>query len=157
MRLLYADDLQPGSVYDLGHATVTREDVLDFGRRWDPLPIHTDEEAAARSHFRGLIASGVHTLSILQRLTADALFSRAAIIAGRGMGGMRLPAPVHPGDVLHGEVEIREVRPRGPQRSIVLTRGTLTNQSGTLVLDMHGESVWERHPQEAKTPQGTVA
>lgn len=108
---LYAEDLRPGAVFDLGSAKVSKEEILGFGRRFDPLPLHTDEDAAAASRFRGLIASGFHTVAVLQRLLVDAVLSRAAVIAGREISSLRMRAPVRPGDVLRGTMEILEVRP----------------------------------------------
>ncbi|WP_192583026.1 MaoC/PaaZ C-terminal domain-containing protein [Streptomyces albicerus] len=142
-RVLYAEHLRPGAVFALGSAKISREEILDFGRRFDPLPLHTDEDAAAGSRFGGLIASGFHTAAVLQRLMVDAVFSRAAIIAGREISSLRMRAPVRPEDVLHGTLEIVEVRPRDDGTAVVRSRGSLTNDSGTVVLEAHGEALWE--------------
>ncbi|WP_078973464.1 MaoC/PaaZ C-terminal domain-containing protein [Streptomyces sp. MMG1533] len=120
--------------------------MLDFGRRFDPLPLHTDEDAAARSRFVGLIASGFHTLAVLQRLLVDAVFSRAAVIAGREISSLRMRAPVRPGDVLRGTMEIVEVRPRDNVAAVVRSRGALTNDSGAPVLELQGGTRWEHRP-----------
>jgi acyl dehydratase len=144
--VLYAEELRPGAVFDLGSAKISREEILDFGRRFDPLPLHTDEDAAAESRFGGLIASGFHTLAVLQRLTVDALFSRAAIIAGRDLGSVRMRAPVRAEDVLHGSMEIVDVRARDNGTAVVHSRGTLTNDSGTVVLEVEGTTLWKHRP-----------
>ncbi|MFF7646270.1 MaoC/PaaZ C-terminal domain-containing protein [Streptomyces canus] len=144
--VLYAENLHPGTVFDLGCAKVSKEEILDFGRRFDPLPLHTDERAAAGSLFGGLIASGFHTAAILQRLSVEAVFSRAALIAGREIGSLRMRAPVRPGDVLHGTMEIVEVRPRDDNTAVVRSRGTLTNDSGTVVMEIQGETLWAHRP-----------
>lgn len=144
--MLYAEGLRPGTVFELGSAKVSREEILDFGRRFDPLPLHTDEGAAAASRFGGLIASGFHTAAVLQRLLVDAVFSRAAVIAGREISSLRMRAPVRPGDVLHGTMEIVEVRPRDDGTAVVRSRGTLTNDAGTLVMEVQGETLWEHRP-----------
>ncbi|WP_405717314.1 MaoC/PaaZ C-terminal domain-containing protein [Streptomyces sp. NBC_01537] len=143
---LYAEDLHAGAVFDLGSTKVSKEEILDFGRRFDPLPLHTDEGAAAASRFGGLIASGFHTAAVLQRLSVDAVFSRAALIAGREIDSLRMRAPVRPGDVLHGTMEIVEVRPRDDSTAVVRSRGTLTNDSGTVVMEVQGETLWEHRP-----------
>jgi acyl dehydratase len=143
---LYAEDLRPGVVFDLGSAQVSREEILDFGRRFDPLPLHTDEDAAAASRFGGLIASGFHTMAVLQRLLVDAVFSRAAVIAGREITSLRMLAPVCPGDVLYGSMEIGEVRPREDGTAVVRSQGALTNDTGTVVLELQGETLWEHRP-----------
>ncbi|MDQ0596561.1 acyl dehydratase [Streptomyces canus] len=144
--MLYAEDLHPGTLFELGSTKVSREEILDFGRRFDPLPLHTNEDAAAASRFGGLIASGFHTAALLQRLVVDAVLSRAALIAGRELGPVRMRAPVRPGDVLHGSMEIMEVRPRDDGTAVVRSRGTLTNDSGTVVMEVQGETLWEQRP-----------
>ncbi|WP_371582068.1 MaoC/PaaZ C-terminal domain-containing protein [Streptomyces sp. NBC_01314] len=144
--VIYAENLRPGTVFELGSAKISKEEILDFGRRFDPLPMHTDEDAAAGSRFGGLIASGFHTAAILQRLVVDAVFAHAAVIAGREISSLRMRAPVRPGDVLHGAMEIVEIRPRDDGTAVVLSRGTLTNGSGTVVLEVRGETLWEHRP-----------
>ncbi|MDX3694637.1 MaoC/PaaZ C-terminal domain-containing protein [Streptomyces europaeiscabiei] len=144
--VLYAENLRPGAVFDLGSAKVSKEEILDFGHRFDPLPLHTDEDAAAGSRFGGLIASGFHTAAILQRLVVDTVFSRAAVIAGREISSLRMRAPVRPGDVLHGNMEIVEIRPRDDGTAVVRSRGTLTNGTGTVVMEVQGETLWEHRP-----------
>lgn len=144
--MLYAESLRPGAVFDLGSAKVSKEEILDFGRRFDPLPLHTDEDAAAGSRFGGLIASGFHTAAILQRLVVDTVFSRAAVIAGREISSLRMRAPVRPGDVLSGTMEIVEIRPRDDGTAVVRSRGTLTNDTGIVVMEVQGETLWEHRP-----------
>ncbi|MFF7169381.1 MaoC/PaaZ C-terminal domain-containing protein [Streptomyces pseudovenezuelae] len=153
--VLYAEELRPGAVFDLGSAKVSREEILDFGRRFDPLPLHTDEDAAAESRFGGLIASGFHTLAVLQRLAVDMLFSHAAVIAGREMGSIRMRAPVRPEDVLHGSMEIVDVHARNDGTAVVHSRGTLTNDSGAVVLEIEGKTLWE-HRRPGGTENGAA-
>ncbi|MEW2397238.1 MaoC/PaaZ C-terminal domain-containing protein [Streptomyces sp. NPDC046862] len=152
--VLYAEQLRPGAVFDLGTAKISKEEILEFGRRFDPLPLHTDEDAAAAGRFGGLIASGFHTMAVLQRLTVDAVFSRAALIAGREISSVHMRAPVRPGDVLHGSMKIAEVRPRDDGTAIVHSRGTLTNDTGTVVLEIQGATLWEHRPPPAGRASG---
>ena len=41
-QILYAEDLAVGDWMDLGPVEVTRDEIIDFARRFDPLPIHID-------------------------------------------------------------------------------------------------------------------
>ena len=61
----YFEDYLPGAVYEYGYVTVTEAEILDFARAFDPQPIHTDLEFAARGPFGGLIASGWHTAGVM--------------------------------------------------------------------------------------------
>ena len=64
----YFEDFKPGDVIELGSRTISKERILAFAREFDPQPFHTDEEAATRSIYGGLLASGWHTGSLLMRI-----------------------------------------------------------------------------------------
>lgn len=133
--LLYADELHPGDWIELGPHAVDEESILEFGRQWDPLPIHVDAAAAAASPFGSLIASGVHTMAIYSLLASSEFRGRLALVAGKGIDRMRLPHPVRAGSVLSLRVEITEVR-IGSRHADVHTRGVMTDQNGQVVLDL---------------------
>ena len=50
----------------VGSMTITedREEVIDFARKYDPQPFHLSDEAAAKTHFGRLAASGWHTCAM---------------------------------------------------------------------------------------------
>jgi acyl dehydratase len=110
--LIHAEDIAEGQRVEFGVHTVSREEILSFGRAWAPLPLHADERAAASGPFGGLIANGIHTMGIYQRLAVAALWRRTAVIAGRTLREIELLRPVRPGTTLTGHLELREIRPR---------------------------------------------
>lgn len=65
------EDYVPGSVHEFGSIAVDEDEVLAFGRRFDPQTFHTDAATAARTEYGGLIASGWHTAALMMRLYAD--------------------------------------------------------------------------------------
>ncbi len=107
--LIAADDLHSGYLIRLGEMTLSEDEIVDFASAWDPQWFHTDPAAAATGHHGGVIASGIHTLAVLQKLSVEAFYSRAAVIAGRGFDRLRFTAPVRPGDTLRGSVTVTEV------------------------------------------------
>jgi len=132
----YFEDYLPGAVYEYGYATVTEADILDFARAFDPQPIHTDLEFAARGPFGGLIASGWHTAGVMMRMLVDHYLSRVASLASPGLDELRWPAPVRPGDSLRLRatvVEARRSRSK-PDRGLVRTQSELINQNDEVVL-----------------------
>jgi len=132
---LFFDDLVVGQSFTTGTEQVTAEEIIAFARRWDPQPFHVDPVAAEASHFGGLVASGLHTLSQTFRLFEDLRLFRDSVVAGAGMEGVRFLAPVRAGDVLRVKVTVAEVRPtRRPDRGIVALRFETTNQDGVAVL-----------------------
>lgn len=137
----YADDLAPGHRFDFGHHHVSEEEILDFARRWDPIAIHTDPEAARRQGLDGVIASGLHTLGVYQRFVVEALWSDAAGGVGRSFR-IRFRRPVRPGTTLTGHATVSSVTPR-PERgdALVVIDGELRDDAGEVVLELVNESV----------------
>jgi acyl dehydratase len=149
-RIRYADDLTAGDRFDLGEFTVSEDDIIAFGERWDPLDFHTDPTLARASPLGVLCASGVHTQGIMQRLAARGLHRRIAIVAGRRMLGMRLRAPVTASMRLHGHTEVVSVQPRPDDRALVVVRSTLVSND-TMILEQTGELVVQRRPPRVTT------
>jgi acyl dehydratase len=58
MAIIYFEDMEQGSVHWGSKCVVDKTDMLDYGRRFDPWPFHADEDAAAKSPFGELFASG---------------------------------------------------------------------------------------------------
>jgi acyl dehydratase len=125
-ELLYADDLNVGTTIELGIYDVSRREILDFARHWDPQPIHLDDEVAARGYFGEVIASGMHTVSIYQRLAVLGAYRHWAVLAGRTIHELRLLKPVTAGMVLSGRLEVTGVTLSRPDRGLVATRGVLS-------------------------------
>ncbi len=147
--MLYAEDLIVGQTFALGSMEVTAEEIVAFARQWDPLPMHTDPEAAARGHFGGLIASGLHTMGVAIRLTVEALVGDLAVVAGREIRTLRLHRPVRPGTVLTGSVEVTEQRLRDDGRGVVVWATELHDGAGDRVLSLVTETVVFRRGADA--------
>lgn len=135
---VHAEDLEPGLVLQLGSHTVTEPEIIEFASQWDPHYFHVDpERAATESRYGGLIASGLHTLSIYQRLWVLGRRDEWNVIAGSGIDGVRLLRPVRPGDVLTARSEVRAVRLEPErQRGHVTFGGRVVNQHDKAVLEL---------------------
>lgn len=144
-RTVSADDLAPGHRVQLGTHTISEDELVRFAGEWDPQWFHTDAEAAANGHFGGLIASGIHTLAVYQKLCVAEIYSTWDVLAGRGFDSLRFVAPVRPDDTLTGWIEVTEVLPRNDRYASVTTSVDLRNQSDETVLagDMT-VMVWRR-------------
>ncbi|MFI6420265.1 MaoC family dehydratase [Streptomyces sp. NPDC050842] len=148
----YFEDFRPGDVHELGAVTVTAEEVLEFGRRFDPQPFHTDPELAERSQFGGLIASGFHTQSMFMRRYVDGLLAYSACMGSPGIDEVRYLRPVRPGDVLTARVEILGSTPSPFNRTTgtVKPRCTLVAADGTAVFSMILHSIFRRRPADSE-------
>ncbi|HEY9417276.1 MAG TPA: MaoC/PaaZ C-terminal domain-containing protein [Pseudonocardia sp.] len=140
--MLYAEDFAAGREFPFGSWTVTEQDILEFAGQWDPLPMHIDRDAADRGPHGGLIASGLHTLVIYQRLVVEALWSRTAVVAGRGFQQLQLRRVVRPGTTLTGRALITDVTPR-PDRgdALLVVDGQIVDDEGLVVLHLISEGV----------------
>lgn len=136
MSKRYLEDFAAGQRF-AGHTRIRLEDdrVRAFASEFDPQPFHLDEAAAAASLFRGLAASGWHTAAVTMRLLVDSEFQPAGGIIGAGFDELRWPRPVRPGDELHVECEVLEVRPSKsrPEQGLVKLRTHTVNQQGEIV------------------------
>ncbi|WP_372619619.1 MaoC/PaaZ C-terminal domain-containing protein [Falsiroseomonas sp.] len=132
------DDLAPGMSFDLGRFVLPREEVLDFARKYDPQPFHLDEEAAKRSIFGRLVASGLHTFSAaVGHLMRSGLLSQVNL--GAGGADLKWPAPLEPDTPVTMRVTVEEVRPSRskPEMAIVRLRYVVAVEAdGTVVLDV---------------------
>lgn len=139
-RRLPAEDMPVGQEVSCGTHDLTEEEIVDFASSWDPQYFHVDREAAAHSDYGGIIATGVHTAAIFQRLAARRLFSQYDVIAGRQIH-VRFLRPARPGDTPAGSFVIRSVEPDGRGRCDVVVDGTLRNQHGAPVLSVEVHSL----------------
>ncbi len=150
--MLYAEDFAPGQEFPFESWTLTERDILEFAGQWDPLPMHIDRDAADRGAHGGLIASGLHTLVIYQRLVVEALWSRTAVVAGRGFRQLQLRRVVRPGTTLTGRALIADVTPR-PERgdALLIVDGQIVDDEGFVVLQLisdgviAGRAAWDGH------------
>jgi acyl dehydratase len=153
---IYWEDLQPGSVRELGTTSVTAEEIKEFAGKYDPQPFHLDEEAARHSLFGGLVASGWQTACLAMRLTVDHMFAQSSSQGSPGLESLKWLKPVYPGDRLslrHTILESRPLKSR-PDTGLVRSRWELFNQDGDKVLEMEGYGMFgRRHPAEAEPPR----
>jgi acyl dehydratase len=145
---IYLEDLVVGEVFECGGRTVSREEILAFAREFDPQPFHVDEEAARRSLYGGIIASGWHTASLCMRMVVDGLTSRVVSLGSPGVDAVRWPRPVRPGDTLRVRAVCLEARPSRskPDRGLARFRYEVYNQDDALVMSMEGMALVARRP-----------
>jgi acyl dehydratase len=134
----YFEDYVTGSVHEFGSITIDEREVIEFARRYDPQPFHTDPDAARRTAFGGVIASGWHTAGLMMRLVVDHYLSHVASLASPGVDDLRWAQPVRPGDTLSVRattLETRRSRSK-PDRGIVSTLFEVLNQRGEVVMSL---------------------
>lgn len=147
----YLEDYQVGQKFASGRLKVELDGIRRFAAEFDPQPFHLDESAARASLFKGLAASGWHTAALTMRLLVGSELKPAGGIIGAGFDEFRWPRPVRPGDELHLESEILEVRPSKsrPEQGMIKVRTTTYNQDGEPVQVSVGSLVVPRRPSAA--------
>jgi acyl dehydratase len=144
----YFEDLNEGDVFELGEARMSEPEMLEFARRYDPQPFHVDADAAARSPYGGLIASGWHTASVYMGLLVRGLLHDVASLGAGGLEELRWAKPVRPGDVLTGRLTILSKRAsdRNPARGTIVALGELLDAAGERVFFMRWPAMIARRP-----------
>jgi acyl dehydratase len=126
----YLDELEVGDRFESGGYTFTESSIVDFAFAYDPQPFHIDADAARKSHYGGLIASGFQTLAVAFRLMYQTGFIRSASMGGPGMDELRWLRPVAAGDTIRCVGEVRDIVPSKskPDRGILKFHLTAKNQ-----------------------------
>jgi acyl dehydratase len=142
------EDFAVGTVRETGTVTVSREEILAFGRAFDPQPFHVDEAAAAASPFGALVASGWHTCGLAMRLLCDAYLLETATAGSPGVESLKWLRPVRPGDTLRVRTTVLEARPLAskPHLGLIRNRWQVLNQDGDEVMHLEGFAMLLRRP-----------
>ena len=137
--MLYYEDLEIGKKQSYGHYEVTREEVIEFASKYDPQPFHLDDDAAAKTHFGRIAASGWHTCAMMMAMMVEHMKSNAqAGLGSPGLDSLRWKKPVYPGDVLRIESVLTDKRRSSSRPEMGIMKGHLTvyNQNDEAVLEM---------------------
>lgn len=145
----YFEDIAEGDVARFGEYRVTRDEVIEFARKFDAQPFHLSDEEAAKTHFGRLSASGWHTCSmamsmLVEKLTED----RQAGLGSPGVDELKWMKPVYPGDTLTLEREVIEKRAfkSKPHMALIRNRLTVFNQDAEPVMSMLLNSLIQTRP-----------
>jgi len=147
----YWEDFRVGETTELGQVEVSRDEIVEFARRYDPQPFHVDEDAAVAGPFGGLVASGWHTAAMFMGMFVRSILLDAASMGSPGVEELRWTAPVRPGDRLTGRVTVTGAEPssKRPDRGTIFTTSEVFNQDRTLVLTMRARGYFRRRPAAA--------
>jgi acyl dehydratase len=154
---LHHEDLEIGKPYDCGSKTVTKDEIIAFGRAWDPQPLHVDEEAAKLTLVGGLCASGWHTCMMMMRLVADGMLNRTASLGAPSVDEGRWMVPVRPGDIINCRYTIEEKRDLASRPDVGMSKVLveMLNQKGETAANWRtNQLVRRRHPGPAPVSPG---
>ncbi|WP_321783856.1 MaoC family dehydratase [Paraburkholderia sp. J94] len=152
------EDLEVGKSYEVGSHTFGRDEIVQFAQQYDPQPFHVSEAGGEASMFRGLVASGWHTCSIMMGMLVRNFLEGSTSMGSPGIDEIRWIKPVRVGDTLTmvNSIVGKRVSESKPDRGIVETRWEGRNQHGELVVTVSSKALFGlrhpglRHPGEAK-------
>jgi len=122
------EDLAPGMSASFAKTITDADIVLFAGASGDNNAVHIDEEFSRRTPFKGRIAHGMLSASIISAAIAGRLPGPGTIYLGQNL---RFKAPVRPGDTVQATVTVRELIPG--KRRVVLD--TICTVQGKVVID----------------------
>jgi len=150
--MIYFEDLVVGAEREFGSYEVTREEVIEFATKYDPQPFHLSDEAAAKTHFGRIAASGWHTAAMTMAVIARAVVGEEqAGLGSPGIDELRWLKPVYPGDTLTVRGKILEKTPSRsrPEIGSFRTATTVSNQHGEPVMTFTSIVLMRRRPETA--------
>jgi acyl dehydratase len=148
--MIYFEDLELGVETFYGSYEVTREEVLEFAHKYDPQPFHVSDEAAAKTHFGRIAASGWHTAAMTMAVIARYVVEHEqAGLGSPGIDHLRWKKPVYPGDTLHVRGTVVEKKPSRskPEMGSFRTDTIVTNQDDQPVMSFTSIVLIRRRPE----------
>jgi acyl dehydratase len=133
----YYEDLEIGRTQKFGSTLVTREEVLEFASKYDPQEFHLSDEAAAKTHFGRISASGWHSgAMVMAMMVANLKANQQAGLGSPGIDELRWVKPVYPGDTIRCESTLFEKRRSlsRPEMGIIKANMRVFNQNGEVVM-----------------------
>jgi len=145
----YFEDLEIGAETYFGSYDVTRDEILEFARKYDPQPFHLSDEEAAKTHFGRIAASGWHTCAMTMAVIArHVVDDEQAGLGSPGIDELRWRRPVYPGDTLHVRGTIVDKTPSRskPHMGSFRTEMIVTNQDDQAVMTFTSIVLIRRRP-----------
>lgn len=135
------EDLEPGMTATFAK-TITEADIVLFaGASGDNNAVHINEAFAKTTPFKGRIAHGMLTASVISAAVAGRLPGPGTVYLGQNL---RFKAPVRPGDTVQATVQVKELFPE--KRRVSLT--TVCRVGDTVVIE--GEALVMPTSREAR-------
>ena len=138
------ETFEVGQVQEFGAYEVTKAEIIGFAQKYDPQFFHLDPEAAQKSLFGGLCASGWHTCAMTMSMMVENMDKHGKSLGSPGVDNLRWRCPVYPGDVLSVRMEVLETTPsrNRPEIGYVTSKTTVRNQLGKDVMEFTSKGIF---------------
>jgi acyl dehydratase len=147
-KFYYWEDFEAGQSIMTPSYTISEKEIIEFAKQYDPQRFHVDQEEAQNTIFKGLIASGWQTASLMMKMVCDAFIINSSSQGSPGLDSLKWLKPVRPGDVLRTKVEILETRPMNskPNLGLIRTRWTCLNQHDEITTEIESWAMYGKRP-----------
>lgn len=148
-RIYFFEDLEPGLKFISEEIRVTRDDIVEFARKFDPQVFHTGEGCHIGPVISDdVIASGWHISSVCMKLLVDTLLSRSSCVCSPGVDLLKWPSPMIAGDVMKAEITIIEAKniASKPDWGLAKLHVEMTNQDEKILCIMEPAIFFGRRP-----------
>lgn len=126
-------DFETGKEFDFGCTVLSEEDIMSFAREFDPLEFHVNMEAALKSPFKGLVASGAHIFTLVHKTHWLPLF-KDTVIAGLEVNNWKFLKPVYANKKTCSSVKIINIKPNLEKKHATVTwRYEFRDEEGQLL------------------------
>lgn len=130
---MYFDDFRLGDVIEIESAVIRKEEMIDFAKKYDNHPLHTDEQYAKTTHFGNLIAPGILSFMAVWAKYLEVDLAGEELIAGKSTK-IEWLKPVFADDILTGTCTVAKLTRRNEKNGIVEIVIEVHNQNGEHVL-----------------------
>lgn len=144
----YFEDFRIGERFTTPSKTITESAItMMIGLAGFTIPLFNDEEYAKKTPFGGRIAPGRLTLFVMGGLEEQTGIYDETVIALVGLDKVRFKAPLRPGDTIHVECEVIDLKETShPERGIMVHRSQCKNQRGEVIIEAEATHLMRRRP-----------
>lgn len=137
---MYLDDLKLNEEFDVPEVVIEKNQMIEFAKLYDPIPLHCDEEYAKTTKFGKLIAPGVMSyLAVWAKFMENDIFGDE-LIAGKSTK-IEWFKPVFADDTLTGKATLTNITRRNPYNGIAEVTLDVFNTDGEKVLSSITEAI----------------
>lgn len=130
---MYFEEFELGFQTQIAPCVIHKDDMLDFAKKYDNIPLHTDEAYAKSTIFGNLIAPGVMSFMSVWAKYLEKDLAGDELLAGKSTK-IEWMKPVYAEDVLTSTCSVTKLTKRNAKNGIVELTFEVCNQNGETVL-----------------------
>lgn len=127
------DDFSIGDTFNTKSYQLSEEEIIKFAHEFDPQYMHIDKNKASEGRFNGIIASGMHTMSLSFKLWVETGKYGEEVVAGTQMNHVKFSKPVYPNDTLRVVAEVTHKHSIKKENGLLTVLLTTFNQHDIIV------------------------